>query len=49
MGTIAPTGKRVELEMELINWFREGKVHRARESFDLAGLMDQLGVTQPRH
>ncbi len=49
MGTIAPTGKHVELEMELINWFRGGKVHRARESFDLAGLLDQLGVAPPRH
>jgi predicted ester cyclase len=49
MGTIAPTGKHVELDMELINWFRGGKVHRARESFDLAGLMDQLGVARPRH
>jgi predicted ester cyclase len=49
MGTIAPTGKHVELEMELINWFRSGKVHRARESFDLAGLMDQLGVARPKH
>jgi predicted ester cyclase len=50
MGTIAPTGKHVELEMELlINWFRGGKVHRARESFDLAGLMDQLGVARPQH
>jgi predicted ester cyclase len=49
MGTIAATGKHVELEMELINWFRGGKVHRARESFDLAGLMDQLGVAQPKH
>ena len=49
MGTIAPTGKHVELDMELVNWFRGGKVHRARESFDLAGLMDQLGVTQPKH
>lgn len=49
MGTIAATGRRVELEMELVNWFRGGKVHRARESFDLAGLMDQLGVAQPKH
>lgn len=49
MGTIAPTGKHVEIEMELVNWFRGGKVHRARESFDLAGLMDQLGVARPRH
>lgn len=49
MGTIAPTGKHVELEMELINWFRGGKVCRARESFDLAGLMDQLGVARPKH
>jgi predicted ester cyclase len=49
MGTIAPTGKHVEVEMELINWFRGGKVHQARESYDLAGLMDQLGVTRSKH
>jgi hypothetical protein len=36
-------------EMELINWFRGGKVHRARESFDLAALMDQPGVTRAKH
>jgi len=24
-------------------------VHRARESFDLAGLMAQLGIAQPKH
>jgi predicted ester cyclase len=47
MGTIPPTGRRVELQMELVNWFRGGKVHRARESFDLAGLLDQLGVAHP--
>ena len=49
MGTIAATGKHVELEVELVNWFRGGKVHRARESFDLAGLLDQLGVGRPWH
>jgi predicted ester cyclase len=49
MGTIAPTGRHVELQMELVSWFRGGKVHRARESFDLAGLMDQLGVARPNH
>ena len=49
MGTIPATGKHVELEMELVNWFRGGKVHRARESFDLAGLMEQLGVGRHRH
>ena len=26
-----------------------GAVDRARESYDLVGLMDQLGVGQPRH
>jgi predicted ester cyclase len=49
MGTIPATGKHVELEMELVNWFRGGKVHQARESFDLAGLLDQLGVRPPWH
>jgi predicted ester cyclase len=49
MGSIPATGRHVELEMELVNWFRGDKVYRARESFDLAGLMDQLGVGRPRH
>jgi predicted ester cyclase len=49
MGTIAPTGNHVELEMELISWFRGGKVQRARETFDLVGLMGQLGVAGPTH
>ena len=49
MGMIPPTGRRVEVQMELVNWFRGGKIHRARESFDLAGLMDQLGVGRAQH
>ena len=49
MGTIPATGKHVEIEMELVNWFRGGKVYRALESYDLVGLMDQLGVGRPRH
>lgn len=48
-GTIEPTGQYVEIDMETVSWFRGGKIHRARESFDLAGLMKQLGVAQPKH
>jgi steroid delta-isomerase-like uncharacterized protein len=45
MGTIAPTGKRTELSMAIVNWFRNGKVQRERDYFDLAGLMQQLGIS----
>jgi steroid delta-isomerase-like uncharacterized protein len=48
MGTIAPTGKRAELNMAIVNWFRNGKVQHERSYFDLAGLMQQLGITQPK-
>jgi predicted ester cyclase len=44
MGTIPPTGKRTELSMAIVNWFRNGKVQRERAYFDLAGLMQQLGI-----
>jgi len=44
MGITAPTGKRVDLSMAIVNWFRNGKIQRERAYFDLAGLMQQLGI-----
>jgi steroid delta-isomerase-like uncharacterized protein len=44
MGTTPPTGKRVELNMAIVSWFRGGRVQRERDYFDLAGLMQQLGI-----
>jgi len=44
MGTIAPTGKRVEINVAFLNWFRNGKIKRERSYFDLHGLMQQLGI-----
>jgi steroid delta-isomerase-like uncharacterized protein len=49
MGTIAPTGKRVELNIALLNWFRNGKIQREHDYFDLAGLMQQLGIAPPKN
>ena len=44
MGTTPPTGKRTELSLAIVNWFRNGKIQRERAYFDLAGLMQQLGI-----
>jgi predicted ester cyclase len=44
MGTTPPTGKRAELTMASVNWFRNGKVQRERAYFDLVRLMSQLGI-----
>jgi predicted ester cyclase len=44
MGTTPPTGKRTELSMAIVNWFRNGKIQRERAYFDLAGLMQVLGI-----
>jgi steroid delta-isomerase-like uncharacterized protein len=45
MGTIPATGKRAELHVAIVNLFRNGKIQRERDYFDLAGLMQQLGLT----
>lgn len=44
MGTIAPTGKPIELRVAIVSAFRDGLIQRERAYFDLAGLMLQLGV-----
>jgi len=46
--TIAPTGKQIELRIAIVSSFRAGLIQRERAYFDLAGLMQQLGVTPPR-
>jgi len=48
MGITPPTGKRVDLSMAIVNWFRNGKIQRERAYFDLAGLMQQLGIASTR-
>jgi predicted ester cyclase len=45
-GTIAPTGKPIELRLAIVSSFRNGLIQRERAYFDLAGLMQQLGVAQ---
>jgi steroid delta-isomerase-like uncharacterized protein len=48
MGPIPATGKPVELRVAVFSTFREGLIQRSRAYFDLAGLMRQLGVSQPK-
>ncbi len=48
MGTIAPTGKPIELHIAVVSSFRNGLIQRERSYFDLAGLMRQIGVAQPK-
>ena len=45
-GTIAPTGKPIELHLAIVSRFRNGLIQRERAYFDLAGLMQQLGVAR---
>ena len=45
-GSIAPTGKPIELHLAIVSSFRNGLIQRERAYFDLAGLMQQLGVAQ---
>jgi len=43
-GTIPPTGKHVEVPFAQIILTHDGKITRARLYFDLAGLLQQLGL-----
>jgi steroid delta-isomerase-like uncharacterized protein len=47
MGTIAPTGKPIELRLAIVSSFRNGLIQRERSYFDIAGLLAQLGIAQP--
>jgi steroid delta-isomerase-like uncharacterized protein len=49
MGLIPATGKPIELRIALISKLRNGLIQRERAYFDLAGLMQQLGVAQPKN
>lgn len=44
MGPIAATNKPIELKSAIVSWFRNGLIQRERVYFDLAGLMQQLGL-----
>ncbi len=41
---IAPTGRRMEMPVCSVMEMRDGKVHTEREYFDMAHMMQQLGV-----
>jgi steroid delta-isomerase-like uncharacterized protein len=43
-GDIPPTGKHVEVPFAQMIQFRDGKIARARLYFDLAGMLQQLGL-----
>jgi len=44
-GTIAPTGKRIQLRACQINTVRNGKIESTHHYFDMGSLLQQLGVT----
>ena len=44
LGDLPPTGRHVETPFVQVVQFRDGKITRARLYFDLAGMMQQLGV-----
>ncbi|MCG8427999.1 MAG: ester cyclase [Chromatiales bacterium] len=43
---IAPTGKKVEVDLCNVMVFRDGKVFRERDYLDTLGLFGQLGIVQ---
>ena len=43
---IAPTGKRVEVDLCNVSEFKDGKLFRERDYLDTLGLFVQLGVVQ---
>jgi steroid delta-isomerase-like uncharacterized protein len=43
--TLPPTGKKIEMRVAFVNWFKNGKIQKERGYYDIAGLMQQLGVT----
>ena len=44
MGTIPATNKPIDLRVATVAKFRDGKIVREHAYFDLAGLMQQLGI-----
>ena len=43
--TVPATNKKIDMHVAFVDWFKGGKIQRERSYFDLAGLMQQLGVT----
>jgi len=43
--TVPATNKKIEMRIAFVDWFKDGKVQRERAYYDLAGLMQQLGVS----
>lgn len=43
--TVPATNKKADMRIAFVSWFKGGKIQRERSYFDLAGLMQQLGVT----
>jgi steroid delta-isomerase-like uncharacterized protein len=44
MGPIAATNKQIDLKVAIVSSFRNGLIQREHAYFDLAGLMQQLGL-----
>ena len=44
-GTIPPTGKRIEFRACQVHTITNGKIQTTRHYFDMATLLQQLGVT----
>jgi steroid delta-isomerase-like uncharacterized protein len=43
--TVPPTGKKINMPVAFVDWFKNGKIKRERGYYDLAGLMAQLGLS----
>ena len=44
--TIPATNKKVEMRLAFVDSFKDGKIQRERAYYDLAGMMQQLGLGQ---
>lgn len=42
--TVPATGKKIEMRIAFVDWFKDGKIQRERSYYDLSGLMQQLGL-----
>jgi steroid delta-isomerase-like uncharacterized protein len=43
--TVPATNKKIDMHLAFIDLFKDGKIQRERAYFDLAGLMQQLGLS----
>lgn len=42
--TVPATGKKIDMHVAFVDWFKGGQIQREHGYFDLAGLMQQLGI-----